>query len=93
MALVCLLLKVSEHKGVPGRLLKLLGPLKQTGTRPEPRTDDLILVPQNHLTALRTELLSKVKNPTAFIQLVFCSVVDSDVQLWVEPSHGIIKSS
>ena len=78
---------MSDHKGATNRVLWKLGWIQVQGNRDSPRHSDCRLRQRKELLALRTELLSLLQNPPAFIARVFNSHDPS----WVERCGQIIK--
>jgi hypothetical protein len=77
-----------EHKGVNNRILRKLGWVVGTSTvcRENPRNSELKLRPKMELLALRTELLSLMDSPGAFIARIF----HSQDEIWVERCSAIL---
>ncbi len=63
-----------------------LGWVKQHGSRDNPRNYELTLRSREELLELRTELLSLMDNPAAFIGRIF----HSDDEVWVERCTRIL---
>jgi hypothetical protein len=81
------LANISDHKGVTNLVLWKLGWIQVQGNRNTPRHNDCRLRERKELLALRTELLSLLQNPPAFIARVF----NSHEPAWVERCGQIIK--
>jgi hypothetical protein len=88
-----ILTKFPEHRGVPNRILCKLGWVGRLPNAPyrkvNPRSYELDLRPDEDLLDLRTELLSLLDDPTAFITLI----LDTDDDAWVERCLAIIRGS